>query len=125
MMFSVNAPPAGNTHSQFKAVAIKESGKGLKLDAIVADQPVSQVASTITVNAGGVAAVATPGAPGASGAPGAPSGQASVVPGQGQTGNGQPCGCNCLCGSQAAPPNAGQGAFGGFFGKIKPMVDLL
>jgi hypothetical protein len=113
MIFTVNAAP-DKTPVQFKQAAIKEGAPNLKNAAIVAEQPVPQVASTISIKAQGAgAAQATPGAPGAPGAP-----AASVVPGTGVTGNGQACGCQCLCGAGSFPANAGQGAFGGVLGRF-------
>lgn len=117
MVFSVNAAPGsiGNSHSAFQQAAIRKEGKDLKLNAIVAAQPVPQVASTVTLRPGNVAAGTAPSP--VAGAPGAA--QPSVVAGQGTTGNGQPCGCSCLCGSGAAPPQGvGQGSFGGVIGKL-------
>jgi hypothetical protein len=115
MIFTVNAAP-DKTPVQFKQAAIREGAPNLKNAAIVAAQPVPQVASTISIKAQGAGAVqATPGAPGAPAASAAPA--ASVVPGTGMTGNGQACGCQCLCGAGSFPANAGQGAFGGVLGK--------
>jgi len=108
MVFVVNPPP-NETLVQFKQAAMKEGAPNLKNAQIVAAQPVPQVASTVAIRPQGVgAAQATPGAPGAP--------QGSVVPGQGTTGAGQACGCQCLCGAGSFPANAGQGAFGGVLG---------
>jgi hypothetical protein len=109
MVFSVNAPSSGaEEHSVVKMAAIKAQGKGFKIAAIVATAPVQEVASTVSINPGNVGAQATGAAPAA--------GQATVVPGQGTTGNGQECGCSCLCGAGSFPPDAGVGEFGGFLG---------
>lgn len=62
--------------------------------------------TTAPANGGNTANGATPAA---SEAP-------AVIAGQGTTGNGQACGCQCLCGMGSFPANAGQGAFGGFLG---------
>lgn len=117
MLFVVNAPTAGNqTASAFKMAAIKAGGVQFSNDALVVDQPAPQIASTITVNpagnAGNVAAGQTPAA-------GQSLPQGTVIPGQGTLGNGQPCGCQCLCGPGQAPPaGAGQGSFGGVAGRL-------
>jgi hypothetical protein len=91
-----------------------------KIAAIVVDQPVAQLASTISIKPGNVAAAT--GAPAAAGAPGSPQAP-SVVAGQGTTGNGQACGCSCLCGQAAFPPNVGLGAFGGALGMVSRSVE--
>lgn len=80
--------------------------QSLNENALVAQNPAPQIATTISINIGGSNPSAT-----------ASIGKPSVVPGQGTTGNGQACACECLCGSGSFPPNAGVGAFGGFLGK--------
>lgn len=80
--------------------------QSLKENALVAQNPAPQIASTVSINVGSGKPMAT-----------AAIGQPSVVPGQGMTSNGQACACECLCGSGSFPPNAGVGAFGGFLGK--------
>jgi hypothetical protein len=77
---------------------------------IVAQAAVAQSAAGQTVTVSVVGAAAATGAAGASGA------QPTVATGQGMTGQGQACGCQCLCGVNAFPQNVGQGMFGGFLG---------
>lgn len=109
MVFSVNAP--SGEHNNFKLRAISAEGRDLRLNAIVAEPAVQQIASTVSVNVAGVAAAAAP-----SGAP--LGGPPQVIAGQGQTGAGQQCGCSCLCGQGAVPPGAALGSFGGIAGEM-------
>jgi len=101
----------------------------LHLDNIVIDAPIPQVASTVLINEGSGMSAATsslavvaPLGTGASAIPAASQG-AQVVAGQGTNGKGDACGCSCLCGvGSAAPPNAGQGNFGGVVGVMPDQV---
>ena len=115
MVFVVNpAPdtgkPTDQTLQNFMQKAIGENkaaqapGSGL-----VAAGAVQQSAAgkTVTISVAGQAA--------ATGSAGA---AATTVAGQGTTGNGQACGCTCLCGTNAFPQGAGQGQFGGFLGQM-------
>ena len=43
--------------------------------------------------------------------------QAFVAQGEGTTGNGQACGCDCLCGGGPVPAGVAAGSFGGVAGK--------
>jgi len=118
MLFTVNPPTTGDqTQSAFKMAAIKVGGVQFKQDALVAQNPPPQVASTITVNVNGNGGNVAAGQPTpVAGGQSLP--QGTVVPGQGTLGNGQPCGCQCLCGAgQPVPAGVGQGSFGGFAGK--------
>jgi hypothetical protein len=116
MLFVVNAPTTGNqTQSAFKMAAIKAGGVQFKGDALVVDQPAPQVASTVIINPAGNGGNVAAGQP----TPAQSLPQGTVIPGQGTLGNGQPCGCNCLCGAgQPVPGGVGQGSFGGFAGKL-------
>jgi hypothetical protein len=112
MVLTVNPPVEGQpgSHAQFKARAIQQGNPGLAGPAgLVVQAAAPQVASTVSIQ---VAGVGTPAAQ-----PIGPPG--TVVQGTGRTGNGQPCGCQCLCGgSVAAPAGVAQGNFGGVVGQM-------
>ncbi|OCK83632.1 hypothetical protein K432DRAFT_173661 [Lepidopterella palustris CBS 459.81] len=103
MVFAVNAMTTGDkTFSAYKQLAIVQNGTALSTAAIVAT-PATQVASTVTIEAGSVTAAAA---------------SATVAVGQGQLGDGSACSCECLCGVNSFPPSAAQGNFGGFAGML-------
>jgi hypothetical protein len=108
MVFAINPPIEGNkTLANFQYLAEQQNGTSLVNSNVQAAQQGSQ-ASTVSINVGAGAAAATAAAP---------PGQASVVQGSGTTDSGAVCGCSCLCGTNAFPPDAGIGAFGGALGE--------
>jgi hypothetical protein len=112
MVMTVNPPPEGQpgAHAAFKQKAITQGNPGLQpAGGLVAQAAVAQApASTISIQ---VAGLGTPGAQ-VQGPPG------TVVQGQGRTGNGQACSCQCLCGGAVAAGSVAQGNFGGIVGSL-------
>ncbi|OCK94022.1 uncharacterized protein K441DRAFT_563178 [Cenococcum geophilum 1.58] len=103
MVFSINAATTGDkTFSAYKQLAIAQNGTALSTAGIVATAA-SAVASTVTVVAGSASAAAA---------------SATVAVGQGTLGDGSACSCQCLCGANSFPANAGVNQFGGFGGTI-------
>jgi len=49
---------------------------------------------------------------------------AQVLAGQGTTGNGDACACDCLCGAAAVPSNVGLNNFGGYAGMLPSSVAM-
>ncbi|KAF2672661.1 hypothetical protein BT63DRAFT_133128 [Microthyrium microscopicum] len=117
-VFTINASKDAN--ALFKRSADADLEKRQLVAAAGAQLP-APVASTVSVKLAGNAAPSAAPAVGGAGVGGgvgaAP--QASVVPGQGSTGSGAQCGCNCLCGAGNAPPaGVASGAFGGVVGMM-------
>ncbi|KAF2742389.1 hypothetical protein M011DRAFT_412678 [Sporormia fimetaria CBS 119925] len=124
MVFAINAKPEGDkTMAHFKQLAIKLNGTDgapLSQAPIQSVDPGAQAApSTVTIDAGpgSVHATQTVNAPPAH-ATNSALASASVVPGQGVTGNGDACSCHCLCGVNDFPAQAAVNNFGGFAGAI-------
>ncbi|ORY10859.1 hypothetical protein BCR34DRAFT_485059 [Clohesyomyces aquaticus] len=117
MVFSINAPLTGEkTMSAWKQIAIQKNGTASLTTAAIAQVGATQAAAPpkpVTVIAGGGAAGAA-----ASGTASAGGAAASVAAGQGLTGDGQACSCQCLCGVNSFPAVAAQNNFGGFAGMI-------
>ncbi|KAF2471578.1 uncharacterized protein BDR25DRAFT_285084 [Lindgomyces ingoldianus] len=114
MVFSINAATSGDkTMAAFKQLAINQNGTAQLTTAAIAQVGATAAAggaSTVTVVAGGGQAAATGSAAAAT---------ASVAAGQGLTGDGQACSCQCLCGVNSFPAAAAQNNFGGFAGMIQ------
>lgn len=114
MVFAINAPTTGDkTFSAYKQLAIAQNGTALSTAGIVATAA-SAVASTVTIAAGSATAAGSTTAAATSVA----AASATVAVGQGTLGDGSACSCQCLCGANSFPANAGVNQFGGFGGMI-------
>jgi len=89
---------------------------GTVLASVAAVSPVSPVTSTAAAVAATTAAQGQAAA--ASQAPQGVSSNAQVFAGIGETGNGDACACDCLCGAAQVPSNVGVNNFGGFVGML-------
>ena len=115
MVFAINAPTTGDkTFSAYKQLAIAQNGTALSTAGIVATAA-SAVASTVTIAAGSATTTAAATSVAAASVAAA---SATVAVGQGTLSDGSACSCQCLCGANSFPANAGVNQFGGFGGMI-------
>jgi len=93
-------------------------GNGTVIASVAAASPVNPATSTAAAAVAATTAAQGQAAAAASQAPQGASANAQVFAGIGETGNGDACACDCLCGAAQVPSNVGVNNFGGFVGML-------